>query len=70
MAGRYQGCHEFGDDHGEGKRSVEILWHNSGWFWRPRQCHGDVVGPFMTSTQAYKNAKAAHGLNKSLTLTD
>jgi len=57
MAGRYQGGHVFYDGHG-GHRNVEVFWHDNGWFWRQLQTHGDAVGPFTTSTQAYESAKA------------
>lgn len=36
MAGRYQGYHLFRDEDGESRRSVEVFWEHSGWFWRPR----------------------------------
>ena len=59
MAGRYQGSHIFND--GVGHRSIEVFWQDSGWFWRARQKHGFAVGPFITSSEAYQNAKEASG---------
>ena len=61
MAGRYQGSHIFNDESGRALRSIEIIWQSNGWFWRPSQYHGDAVGPFNTSSEAFQNAKAAHG---------
>jgi hypothetical protein len=68
MAGRYQGPHLFDDEFGRG--CIEVVWQSSGWFWRTcqyRPCqtpscqdHGDALGPFNTSSEAYQNAKAAH----------
>ena len=60
MAGRYQGSHIFNDEIGRALRSIEIIWQANGWFWRPSQYHGDAVGPFNTSSEAFQNAKAAH----------
>jgi hypothetical protein len=37
----------------------EAYWQHNGWLWRPRQSHGNAIGPFLTSTAAYQNAKAA-----------
>ena len=56
MAGRYQGYHRFADKDGE----FEVYWEN-GWFWRPHSLgsplDGEAVGPFVTSTKAYQNAR-------------
>ena len=62
MAGRRQGCHVVSDDGGRGHRSIEIFWQDNGWFWRPNQPHGDAVGPFITSTEAYRHAKKTRAL--------
>jgi hypothetical protein len=63
MAGRCQGYHLFRDEDGESRRSVEVFWEHNGWFWRPRfkgrPAEGEAVGPFTTSTQAYKSAKSS-----------
>ena len=67
MAGRYQGSHIFDDEFGRGQRSIEVIWQSNGWFWRACQYHGDAVGPFNKSSEAYENAKAAHGLRESVT---
>jgi len=55
MAGRYQGRHEFTDVDARTHRSIEVFWAPNGWFWR--RSHGDAVGPFATSTEAYQSAK-------------
>ena len=56
MAGRYQGYHRFADKDGE----FEVYWEK-GWFWRPHSpsspLSGEAVGPFVTSTEAYENAR-------------
>jgi hypothetical protein len=57
MAGRYEGYHSFADKDGE----FEVYWEN-GWFWRPRSSvsslpDAEAVGPFVTSTEAYQNAR-------------
>ena len=58
MAGRYQGFHRLRGKDGE--KSFEVFWQN-GWFWWPRspgsQPHGEAVGPFTTSTEAYQHAR-------------
>jgi hypothetical protein len=61
MAGRYQGCHMFRDMDSQDCVNVEVLWQNSGWFWRrleDDQPHDNAVGPFTTSSEAYGSAKA------------
>lgn len=59
MAGRYQGYHLLPDGDG-GQRSIEVFWHQTGWFWRPRfeggRLNGAANGRFTTSTEAYQNA--------------
>ena len=55
MAGRYQGYHIIPE--AEGQVSFEVVWQNSGWFWRPP--NGDAVGPFTTSSQSYQSAVGA-----------
>ena len=57
MAGRYQGYHIIPE--AEGQVSFEVVWQNSGWFWRPP--NGDAVGPFTTSSQAYQSAVGGYG---------
>jgi hypothetical protein len=57
MAGRYEGRHVFRNRRGD-DRPVEVFWHSRGWFWRPLQPLGEVIGPFTTSTEAYKSAMA------------
>jgi hypothetical protein len=61
MAGRYQGCHVLPGGDG-GQRSIEVFWHQAGWFWRPRldgrPLDGAANGPFTTSTEAYQNARS------------
>jgi hypothetical protein len=56
MAGSYQGYHCFADKDGE----FEVYWEN-GWFWRPRSSGSlpgaAAFGPFVTSTEAYQNAR-------------
>ena len=47
------------DENGE-HLTVEVFWHQNGWFWRRvenRQPHGEATGPFTTSTEAYESAK-------------
>jgi hypothetical protein len=61
MAGRYQGCHLLPDGDG-GQRSIEVFWHQAGWFWRLRfdgVLDGAANGPFTTSTEAFQNARDA-----------
>ena len=56
LAGRYQGFHRCRNE----TRSFEVFWRSDGWWWwlRPAGCspEGEAVGPFLTSTQAYRNA--------------
>jgi hypothetical protein len=58
MAGRYQGYHWFPNK----TESVEVFWRSDGWcWWRRVPGHppkGEAVGPFLTSTEAYRNANA------------
>ena len=63
MAGRYHGYHLFSDEEGKDPVSVEVFWQREGWFWRHRcECRppdGDAVGPFTTSSGAFKDAKTS-----------
>jgi len=59
MAGRYQGRHVFRAVDGS-RFSIEVFWDQNGWFWRAHQPNGNVVGPFTTSSEAFRCAKAAH----------
>jgi hypothetical protein len=57
MAGRYWGYHPFTNKTG----SFEVFWKADGWWWWPRAkgcrpAYGKAVGPFLTSTEAHRNA--------------
>ena len=60
MAGTYQGYHRFADNDDQ----FEVFWDYeiAGWFWRTRSSdrsltEGKAVGPFVTSREAYHNAR-------------
>ena len=60
MAGTYQGYHRFADNDDQ----FEVFWDYeiAGWFWRTRSSdssltEGKAVGPFITSREAYHNAR-------------
>jgi hypothetical protein len=57
LAGRYQGYHSLPNKTG----SIEIFWRTDGWWWWSRApgCppEGALIGPFVTSTEAYLNAR-------------
>ena len=60
MAGTYQGYHRFADNDDQ----FEVFWDYeiAGWFWRTRSSdrsltEGKSVGPFVTSREAYHNAR-------------
>jgi hypothetical protein len=54
MAGRYQGYHSLNTG------NIEIFWRADGWWWWSRAPgyppEGALIGPFLTSTEAYLNA--------------
>ena len=56
LTGRYQGYHSLPNKTG----SIEIFWRADGWWWWSRApgCppEGALIGPFVTSTEAYLNA--------------
>ena len=57
MAGRYQGYHSLPNNNG----TIEIFWRADGWWWWSRRpgypAEGAPIGPFLTSTDAYLNAR-------------
>jgi hypothetical protein len=56
MAGRYQGYHSLPNNNG----TIEIFWRADGWWWSRRPgypAEGAPIGPFLTSTDAYLNAR-------------
>jgi hypothetical protein len=57
MAGRYEGRHVFTDVDHKHHRSIEVVWLHCGWFWRPCEPLANAVGPFTTSTEAYRSAQ-------------
>jgi len=59
MAGRYQGRHVFRDLNGN-QFCIEVFWGQDGWFWRAGQLNADAVGPFTTSSEAYRSAESAY----------
>jgi len=55
MAGRYQGHHRLWD--GNSEHIFEVMWQTNGWFWQTSVILAKrAMGPFTTSTEAYKNA--------------
>src|SRR5262245_53539559 len=62
MAGKYVGYHRFSIGNG----SFQGFWRTDGWWWWwPRkvgtQPTGEAIGPFLTSTEAYRHANSPAG---------